>query len=275
MALSPDELGFFATVPTLEDKIAVVTGASRGIGKAIAIELAREGCDVLVNYHRNRDAAVEVKREVEAIGRRAEIFAADLSDLDQHEGLLGAAVEAFGRIDILVNNAGIVHVSDVLEETADSFDAVLGTNLRAPHFLAQRAIGYMIEQGIRGCIVYTLSINATLASDNRPAYCVSKAGLEMSMKLFAGRVAEHGIKVNGVEVGATNTDLTRARIPDYEDAARKGYTLMPRPGTPRDMAIATVAAVRLYETGAVIPASGGVMTRLLNLRAMTELDSNR
>jgi len=272
---SQDQLGFFVPAPNLQDKIAIVTGASRGIGRAIAVELAREGCDVVVNYHRRRDAAEEVKAEIEEAGRRAVLFGADVSDLDQHEPLLRAALDTFGRVDILVNNAGIVQVADVLEETAEGFDTVLGTNLRAPHFLTQRITGYMIEQGVPGCDVYTLSIDSTLASDNRPAYCISKAGLEMSMKLFAGRLAEHNIKVNGVEVGATDTDLVRARIPEYEDAARKGYILMPRAGTPRDMAVAAIAAIRLYDTGAIIPASGGIMTRVLNLRAMTALERNR
>jgi len=272
---SPDGPGFFATDVSLQDKVAIVTGSSRGIGRAIAVELAREGCDVVVNYLRDRDAAEEVRAQIEALGRRAEVVGADVSDLAQHETLVGTALDAFGQIDILVNNAGIVQIADVLEEKVEDFDAVIATNLRAPHFLTQRVVNYMIAERVRGCVVYTLSINATLASDNRPAYCVSKAGLEMSMRLFAGRAVEHGIKINGVEVGVTDTDLVRVRIPDYEDAAGKGYIMMVRPGRPRDMALATIAAMRLYETGAMIPASGGIMTQLLSLRRMTELDSKR
>jgi 3-oxoacyl-[acyl-carrier protein] reductase len=133
----------------------------------------------------------------------------------------------------------------------------------------------MIARGRPGSIVYMLSINATLASDNRPSYCISKAALTMSMRLFAGRLAEHGIKVNGVEVGITDTDFVRVRIPDYLDANKKGYFLMPRPAMPRDMAIAALSAIKLFETGAVIPASGGLMMPQLNLRKMTELDSKK
>lgn len=272
---SREDWGFFATDVSLADKRAIVTGSSRGIGRAIALELAREGCDVLVNYLRDRAAAEEVAGEIARLGRKAVVVQADVGDLGQHPRLVDAALDAFGQIDLLINNAGIVRVSDVLEETVDDFDAVIATNLKAPHFLTQRVVNYMIANGIRGCVIYTLSMNDRLASDNRPAYCISKTGLEMSMKLFAGRLAEHRIKVNGVQVGATDTDLTRVRIPEYEDAARKGYISMVRPGVPEDMARATIAAIKLYETGAQIPASGGILTGLLNLRRMSELDSNR
>jgi NAD(P)-dependent dehydrogenase (short-subunit alcohol dehydrogenase family) len=270
-----DDPGFFVPDVSLTGRAAIVTGASRGIGRAIATELARQGCDIVVNFHSNRAAAEEVRADIEAAGQRAVLVQADVSDLDQHQHLIDAAEAAFGRLDILVNNAAQVTVADVLAETPDGFDAVLGTNLRATHFLTQRFANHLIARGRLGSIVYMLSINATLASDNRPSYCVSKAALAMSMRLFAGRLAEHGIKVNGVEVAITDTDFARIRIPDYVDAARKGYILMPRPATPRDMAVAALAAIRLFDTGATIPASGGIMMPRLNLRQMTELDSRK
>jgi len=267
--------GFFVPDVSLRGRAAIVTGSSRGIGRAIATELARQGCDVVVNYHKDSQAAREVKAEIEGLGGRAVVVQCDISDLGQHQKLIDAAVDAFGRLDVLVNNAAAVAVADVLEETPEGFDAILGTNLRATHFLTQRVANHMIASRRPGCIVYSLSINATLASDNRPSYCMSKAALAMSMRLFAGRLAEHGIKVNGVEVAVTDTDFVRIRIPDYVDAAKKGYIMMPRPATPRDMAIAAVAAMKLFDTGAIIPASGGIMARLLNLRQMTELESRK
>ena len=97
----------------------------------------------------------------------------------------------------------------------------------------------------------------------------------MSMRAYAGRLAPHGIKVNGIAAGVIDTDLSRVRIPDYEEAAEKGYIFMVRPGTPEDVAHATIAAMRLYDTGVVLPASGGVMTPLLNLRSMSELNMNK
>jgi NAD(P)-dependent dehydrogenase (short-subunit alcohol dehydrogenase family) len=269
------DLGFFATDVSLEGKSAIVTGSSRGIGRAIAIELARQGTDVLINYNRNHEAAAEVQGEIERMGRKAAVVGADVSDLGQHQKLIDAALQAFGKIDILINNAGITRVADVLQESEADYDVVMNTNLKAPHFLTQRVANYMIAQNIRGCIIYTLSISDTLASDNRAAYCISKAGLEMDMKVYAGRLAEVGIKVNGVEVGVTDTDLARVRIPDYEEAAKKGYIFMFRTGTPQDVAHAVIAAMKIYDTGALIPASGGIMTRVLNLRMMTELETNQ
>ena len=272
---SEQDLGFFATDVSLENKSAIVTGSSRGIGRAIAIELARQGTDVLVNYNNNREAAEAVKDEIEKLGRKAVILQADVSDLAQHQKLLDTAVDAFGRVDILVNNAGITRIADILEESEEDFDILIKTNLKAPHFLTQRVANYMITEGIRGCIVYTLSISDSLASDNRAAYCISKAGLEMGMKVYAGRLAEEGIKVNGIEAGVIDTDLSRIRIPDYEEASRKGYVFMVRPGQPEDIAYAAIAAMKIYDTGRLIPAAGGTMTHLLNLRMMTELEINR
>ncbi|MYE89437.1 SDR family NAD(P)-dependent oxidoreductase [Candidatus Poribacteria bacterium] len=274
MSLEQD-LGFFATDISLEGKSAIVTGSSRGIGRAIAIELARQGTDVLVNYNNNREAAEEVKKTIEKLGQKAVIVQADVSDLAQHQELLDTAVDAFGRVDILVNNAGITRIADILEESEEDFDILIKTNLKAPHFLTQRVANYMIAEGIRGCIVYTLSISDSLASDNRAAYCISKAGLEMDMKVYAGRLAEEGIKVNGIEAGVIDTDLSRIRIPDYEEASKKGYVFMVRPGQPEDIAYAAIAAMKIYDTGRLIPAAGGTMTHLLNLRMMTELESNR
>ncbi len=272
---SNTDIGFFATDVSLTDKAAIVTGSSRGIGRAIAIELARQGVNVLINYNQNRDAAEEVQRAVEALGRNAVILQADISDIDVHAKLLDTAHHAFGKVDILINNAGITRIADILEETPEQFDLLLNTNLKAPHFLTQRAANYMIAHQIRGCIIYTLSISDTMASDNRTAYCISKAGLEMSMRAYAGRLASHGIKVNGIAAGVIDTDLSRVRIRDYEEAAQKGYIFMVRPGTPEDVAHATIAAMRLYDTGSVLPASGGVMTPLLNLRTMAELEMNK
>ena len=272
---SEQDLGFFATDVSLEGKSAIVTGSSRGIGRAIAIELARQGTDVLVNYNHNRQAAEEVKDEIERLGRKAVILQADVSDLAQHQKLLDTAVDAFGRVDVLVNNAGITRIADILEESEEDFDILIKTNLKAPHFLTQQVANYMIAEGIRGCIVYTLSISDTIASDNRAAYCISKAGLEMDMKVYAGRLAEEGIKVNGIEAGVIDTDLSRIRIPDYEEASEKGYVFMFRPGKPEDIAYAAIAAMKIYDTGRLIPAAGGTMTHLLNLRMMTELEINR
>ena len=269
------DLGFFANPVSFSGKNAIVTGGSRGIGRAIALELARKGCNLLINYNSNRDAAIEVQRLIHQMGRRSEIIQADVGKISDHEKLVQYTVETLGSVDILINNAGITRVSDILAEKVVDYDIVMNTNLRCPHFLTQRVANYMIDHSIRGAIVFTLSISSQVASDNRAAYCISKSGLEMSMRTFAGRLAEEGIKVNGVDAGVTDTDLARVRVPDYVEAADKGYIFMYRPGQPEDVAQATIAALTLYDTGVLIPCSGGIRTPLLNLRSMTELSGNQ
>ncbi len=268
------DLGFFDNPVSFTEKNAIVTGGSRGIGRAIALELAQRGCHLLINYNSNQEAAIEVQQRIQEMGRRAEIIQADIGNLSDHEKLVQFATNTLGSIDILINNAGITRVSDILAEKIEDYDTVMNTNLRGPHFLTQRVSKYMIHHGIKGAIIFTLSISSRVGSDNRAAYCISKSGLEMSMRTFAGRLAEEGIKVNGVEAGVTDTDLARVRVPDYAEAADKGYILMYRPGQPEDVAQATISALTLYDTGVLIPCSGGIRTPLLNLRSMTELTTN-
>ena len=184
--------GFFSKNILLEGKSAVVTGSSRGIGRAIAIELARQGCDVLVNYSRNQSAATEVKEAIIQQGRKSIIFQANVGNLSHHQPLIEAAIDAFGKVDLLINNAGITIISDVLAESEKDYDAVMDVNLKGPHFLTQRVANYMIEKEIKGCIIYTLSISDTLASDNRAAYCMSKAALEMGMKTLTVEIKGPG-----------------------------------------------------------------------------------
>ena len=262
--------GFFGQQISLKDKVAIVTGASRGIGRAIAIELAKNGVHVLINYNRQKEKAEEVKAEAEKIRTKAEIFQSDIGDLSTHGKMLNYAVDRFGKVDILVNNAGITHVSDILEEKPGDYDKIMRVNLRGPHFLTQLVANQMVENKISGCIVYILSISDHFASDNRPAYCISKAGLAMDMQLYAGRLAEHSIKVNGVEAGVIDTDMSHARIADYEKSADKGYFTMYRTGSPEDVAQGVIYAMKIYETGAIVPATGGILGRYLNLRTLKE-----
>ena len=145
--------GFFSKNVLLEGKSAVVTGSSRGIGRAIALELARQGCDVLVNYSRNQSAATEVQQEIIQQGRKSIIFQADVGNLSHHQPLIEAAIDAFGKVDLLVNNAGITIISDVLAESEQDYDTVMNVNLKGPHFLTQRFANYMIKEKTKGCII--------------------------------------------------------------------------------------------------------------------------
>ena len=270
------DLGFFATDVSFTDKS----------GNRNWLQSRHRGAQSPSNWHAKVPTCLSTTTKTvmplnpcnkrwEALGRKAVIIQADISDLDAHERLLNTAHDAFGKVDILINNAGITRIADILEETPEQFDLIVNTNLKATHFLTQRVANYMVANEIRGCIIYTLSISDIMASDNRTAYCISKAGLEMSMRAFAGRLAAHGIKVNGIAAGVIDTDLSRVRIPDYEEAAEKGYIFMVRAGAPEDVAHATISAMKLYDTGVVLPAAGGVMTPLLNLRSMAELDMNK
>lgn len=264
--------GFFDRQISLKGKVAIVTGASRGIGRGIAIECAKNGIHVLINYNRSREKAEEVKAEIKNLGEKAEVFQADIGDLSTHREMLNYALDKFGKVDILVNNAGITHVSDVLKEKPEDYDKIMRVNLRGPHFLTQTVANYMVENKAPGCIIYTLSISDRFASDNRPAYCISKAGLAMDMLVYAGRLAEHSIKVNGVEAGIIDTDMSHARIGDYEKSADKGYFLMYRTGYPEDVAKSVIYATKIYDTGAIIPATGGVLGRYLNLRTQNWIE---
>src|SRR6185369_6894315 len=178
---------------TTSRRVALVTGASRGIGRAIAIELGRIGLDVLINYRTNTAEAERTAEEIKAVGGRGEIFAADVANDDDRQRLVAHARERFGRLDLLVNNAGIAPEKrvDLLETSAESFDRLLNVNLKGPFFLSQLVARWMIEQKHSGtapdyapAIVNIGSVSAYAASPERAEYCVAKAGLAMMTKLF-------------------------------------------------------------------------------------------
>ncbi len=203
-------------------RVALITGSSRGIGRAIAIELAGIGYDLMVNYLSNEKAADEVCAEVQAFGKtegeavRAGKCRADISNSNDRQQLLTATREQFGRLDLLVNNAGIAPDDrvDLLEATEESFDQIMRVNLKAPYFLTQAAARWMIDQKSAGkfgnyqpAIVSISSVSAYAASPERGDYCVAKAGLAMLTKLYATRLAVEGINVFEIRPGIIATDL--------------------------------------------------------------------
>ncbi len=257
----------------MSEKVALITGASRGIGRGIAAQVAGVGYDVVVNYAGNREAALETKALVEQAGRRAEVCQANVARQEDAGRLVGFAVETFGRIDLLVNNAGIAPRvrADLLEATPESFDEVLATNLRGPYFLTQTVAHRMVEMirgGIipAGRIVNVSSISAYTSSPSRGEYCVSKAGIHMMTKLFADRLAEHGITVNEVQPGIIETDMTGPVRAKYDKLIGEGLTPIRRWGKPEDVgrAVAAIAAGYFdFTTGAAIPVDGGFHLRRL------------
>jgi 3-oxoacyl-[acyl-carrier protein] reductase len=247
---------------------ALVTGASRGIGRGIAIELARMGCRVAVNYATNASAADETLGLVKAEGGDGFTIQADVASASDRERLVSESVQRLGRLDLLVNNAGIGPAvrADLLDAGEESFDRLFSVNLKGPFFLTQLAARRMLSQerdaaGLRGRIVSITSISAYTASVNRGDYCMVKAGLSMMTKLFAARLADDGVNVYEIRPGIVATDMTGAVKEKYDRLIlEQGITPIRRWGRPEDVgrAVRAIAEDRFpFSTGAVFDVDGG------------------
>jgi NAD(P)-dependent dehydrogenase (short-subunit alcohol dehydrogenase family) len=251
--------------------VAIVTGASRGIGKAIAIELARLSFDLVIN--RARKAATDTQQEVEALGSRCEFVSGDISKATDRKKIVDTAKNKFGRTDLLVNNAGVAPLKrmDILEATEESFDRVLEINLKGPYFLTQLVANWMIEQKKQNParafrIVNIGSISSYTSSPSRGEYCISKAGVSMMTKLYADRLAEYNIGVFEISPGIIETDMTSAVKDKYDKLIAEGLTPIKRWGRPEDVAkaVAAIAEGRLdFSTGTLINVDGGFHLRRL------------
>ena len=244
-----------------ERAVALVTGASRGIGRAIAIELAKTH-RVLGTYRGNLKAAESMRAE-----SGAAIFQMDVSSKADRDAVVQHLRDEYGRIDLLVNNAGMAprERNDILEASEESFAEVLDTNLRGPYFLTQAVAGMMANAGT-GRIVFITSISSYTASTNRGEYCISKAGLSMAAKLFASRLAGEGVGVFEVRPGIIETDMVKPVLAMYRKLAAEGLLPQGRLGQPEDVAraIRAVADGSLdYSAGQVIDVDGGFRLRTL------------
>ena len=255
------------------NRVALVTGASRGIGRAIALALADIHFDVLLNYVSSHQTALSLKKEIEQRGVRAEIFQADISRLEDHHRLIQFLTERFGRIDVLVNNAGVAPKvrEDLLKTSPDSFDRLMATNLRGPFFLTQQIALWIIQlkesiSSYSPCVVNISSISAYTSSPSRAEYCISKAGVAMMSLLYADRLAEYGISVFEVRPGIIQTDMTVGVRDKYDKLIAEGLTPIRRWGQPEDVGKAVAAIVQgffPYSTGEVINVDGGFHMRRL------------
>jgi NAD(P)-dependent dehydrogenase (short-subunit alcohol dehydrogenase family) len=256
--------------------VAFITGASRGIGRGIAIELARQGWDLaglsrLFDPNNTESGVFEVKQRVEEAGGSFLPLQGDVTSIADHAHALEAVLEKYGCIDLLVNNAGVTSEKqfDILEATTGTFDRVLGINLRGPFFLTQHVAQHMIaqakEKGVKKpAIIFITSVAAYIPSPARAEYCMSKAGLSMASALFADRLAEYGINVYEVRPGIIKTDLPADVEEKYEQLIADGLTPQKRWGLPEDVGKAVAALVGGsfdYSTGAVIEVSGGMNVR--------------
>lgn len=251
--------------------VAIVTGASRGIGRAIALRLAAERLAVVVNYHASADAAGEVVAQITAAGGRALAVKADVGKAADRQALVAAA-GTLGRLGVLVNNAGITSPGrrDLLEATEESFDTVFATNLKGPFFLAQLAARQMIAQPAagprRGTIVNVSSISAYAVSTNRADYCMAKAAMQMMTWLLADRLAEYQIYAYEVCPGVIASDMTAPVKEKYDKLIADGLTPIRRWGQPEDVAAAVALLVRgelAFTTGDRINVDGGFHIRRL------------
>jgi NAD(P)-dependent dehydrogenase (short-subunit alcohol dehydrogenase family) len=242
----------------LADKVAIVTGATPGIGLACAERLVREGARVMLV-----DIKPEGAQVAQQFGDAARFFAADVSQKADVEAMIAATLQAFGRIDILVNNAGVTHAADFLDLHEDDFDRVLRINLKSMFLCGQAAAREMVKQQ-SGSIINMSSVNSELAIPNQVPYVVSKGGVNQLTKVMALNLAPHGIRVNGIGPGTILTELAKKAVLGSPEARHTilSRTPMGRCGEPEE--VASIAAFLAsddasYMTGQTIYADGGRM----------------
>ncbi|HBG26426.1 MAG: 3-ketoacyl-ACP reductase [Planctomycetes bacterium GWF2_41_51] len=256
-------------------QVAIVTGASRGIGKAVAKELAGLGFDIVINYFDFKDgkpddsAALQTEKEI----KDCKILRGDVSNAEDRKTLVEFTKQNFGRCDMLVNNAGVAPAKrvDILEASEESFDRVMNINLKGPYFLTQLVANWMIEQKKQFLdrnfrIVNTASMSSYTSSPARGEYCLSKAGVSMMTMLYADRLAEFNIGVFEIRPGIIMTDMTSVVKEKYDKLIAEGITPIKRWGVPEDIAkaIGAIAEGRLdFSTGQVINVDGGFHFRRL------------
>ena len=247
----------------LEGKVAVVTGGSQGIGQAIAIGLAQQGADVVINYRSHPEDAEETKAKVEALGRRGHSVEADLSEISAIHHLVESSLQAFGKIDILVNNAGLESRADFWDVTAEDYDRVMDVNLKAVFFTTQTVVKHLRKTQRSGKIINISSVHEELPFPHFATYCASKGGLKMLMRNLAIELAPFGITINNVAPGAIETPINTELLndPDQLKALLQNIPLK-RLGKPEEVAavVAFLASPDAdYVTGSTICVDGGLL----------------
>lgn len=243
----------------LSDKVAFVTGGSRGIGRAIALALADEGCDTLINYQSADDAAEEVVSELKKKNVRAKAYKADISNDAETAAMVRAITEEFGPVDILVNNAAINRDKGFLKMTKQMWEEVLGVNLNGPFNVTHELLPGMVAKGW-GRIINIASMNGQTGNFGQANYTVTKGGLMSLTFTLAREFARKGITVNAVSPGYTETDMTKG-MPTAALDMVKNMIPLGRMGTPEEVAAAVVfiASPRAsYITGQVLGVNGGM-----------------
>lgn len=250
-------------------KTALITGGTRGIGLGIAKKLAHEGIDLALNGVRPESDVQEVLDELRQLGVRVEYFPGNIAEKADRECILKDVKAKFGVLNFLINNAGVAPRvrADVLEVAEEDFDHLMDINLRGTFFLTQAFANWMVDLKKADAssdfsIVTITSVSARLASTNRAAYCMAKAGLSMMSQVFAVKLAEFGVPVFEIQPGVIETDMTEKVKEIYQERIQKGLTLEPRMGKPEDIGKIVASLIRgdlSYATGQIIAVDGGMM----------------
>ena len=248
---------------SLQDKVAIVTGGNSGIGKAVALELARQGAKIVIDYVSHPEATEALEQQIHALGDTAIGVDADVSKLADLRQLFAAAVKAFGRVDIMVNNAGIETRTSVLETSEEQYDRVLAINLKSAFFGTQLAAQQMIKQGGGGRIINISSVHEDWPMPGNTAYCLSKGGMRMLTRTAGVELAPHNILVVGVGPGAVATPINQSTMKDPE-LLRKLDNAIPLGRLAQPEEIARVVAFLAgdgasYVTATTLFADGGIM----------------
>ncbi len=255
------------------NKVALITGGTRGIGFGVAECLAKEGFDLAINGVRDESKVSDALIKLRSFGVKVIYCQGDISNALSRKSIIEKVKSEFGKLNVLVNNAGVApkERNDILVATEESFDFVVDTNLKGTYFLTQLAANWMIEQkklvaGFQGCIITVSSISATVASVNRGEYCIAKAGLGMVTQLFAARLGEYQIPVFEIRPGVIATDMTAGVKEKYDKLFNEGLTVQERWGLPEDIGKAAAGLARgdfPYSTGQVIMVDGGLTLQRL------------
>jgi NAD(P)-dependent dehydrogenase (short-subunit alcohol dehydrogenase family) len=253
--------------------VALITGGSRGIGLGIAQALVKQGYRVAINGVRAADQVEEPLKQLNAEGGEAIYCQGNVGSADDRRKIMEDIKAKWGQLNLLVNNAGVApkERKDILEADEQSFDWLMGINLKGPYFLTQQAANWMIEQKTKNSkdsfsIINISSVSATIASVNRGEYCISKAGMSMSTKLWAARLGEFDIPVYEIQPGVIRTDMTAGVIEKYDKMIAAGLTLQRRWGQPEDLGktvIALAEGMIPYATGQIIHTDGGMTIQTL------------
>lgn len=243
----------------LENKVAIVTGASRGIGKAVAVKLAGQGAMVVINYNGSQERAEAVRQEIEQAGGKAEIMQCDVSDFEETENFIKAVQNKFGSIDILVNNAGITKDGLIMRMSEADYDAVLNTNLKGTFNCIRHAAKFMLKQRA-GRIINMASVVGVMGNAGQANYASSKAGVIGLTKTVAREFASRGVTVNAIAPGFIETEMTEV-LSDAVKSASEGLIPLGKFGKAEDIANAVLFLAldeAGYITGQVLNVDGGM-----------------